>query len=124
MDAPQAKMPRRNTILICIVAFAVTSVLFINFCDLVYACGCHSLWNGADAHCNIHAHHGKHCPWCSHGMSGYSIIFACIQIPEFAVAFALRRRSWIEGLAGTLLSFPVFGGVVALAVGLWDGYWK
>ena len=117
-------MPRRNTILICIAAFAVTSVLFINFCDLVYACGCHSLWNGADAHCNIHAHHGKHCPWCSHGMSGYSIIFACIQIPVFAVAFALRRRSWIEGLAGTLLSFPVFGGVVALAVGLWDGYWK
>ena len=116
-------MPPRNTILICLVAFAVTSVLFINFCDLVYACGCRSLWNGADAHCNIHAQHGKHCPWCSHGKLGYGLIFASIVVPEFLVALALRRRSWMAGLAATLLSFPIFGGIAALAVGLWDGYW-
>lgn len=114
----------RQTLFICLLAFAVTSALFINFCDLVYACGCHSLWNGADAHCNIHAHHGKHCPWCSHGMVGYGLIFASIVLPQFGVAWLLRTKSWVTGLTATLLGFPVFGGIVAVVVGLWDGYWK
>jgi hypothetical protein len=68
--------------------------------------------------------HGRHCPFCSHGMSGYAAIFAAIQLPQFAVAWMMRRQYWGFGLTATLLSFPAFGGIVALAMGLWDGYWK
>ena len=39
-------------------AAAFTSVFFIDFCNLVYQCGCRSLWAGADAACNIHTHGG------------------------------------------------------------------
>ena len=109
--------------LICAIAFVVTSVFFINFCNLVFACGCQSLWNGADQHCNVHVSHGRHCPFCSHGMAGYSVIFAAIIAPQLAIPFWLRRGSWWTRLAVTLAGFPVFGVIVALLAGWWDGYW-
>ena len=113
-----------RTAVFCLVAFAVTSVLFINFCNLAYGCGCHSLWDGADAHCNIHNKYGKHCPWCSHGEAGYGIIFNAVLFPQFLAAFAARRRSLVQQLLITLLSFPISGGIVAVVVGVMDGYWK
>jgi len=112
-----------RTAAICVVAFVVTSVLFINFCNLVYGCGCRSLWDGADAHCNIHNKHGKHCPWCSHGQTGYGVIFSAILFPQWGMAFATRRKSWLLQASSSLLLFPVMGGIVALVVGLMDGYW-
>lgn len=108
----------------CLVAFLITSVLFINFCNLVYGCGCESLWAGAATHCNIHAKHGKHCPWCSHGEAGYGMIFSAVLLPEFGVAYLARRRRFWPQLGMTVASFPLSGGIVALIIGLMDGYWK
>jgi hypothetical protein len=108
---------------IAAIAFLCTSVFFINFCDLVYRCGCRSLWNGAAQHCNIHQPHARHCPWCNHGEAGYGAIFAAILVPQFAVAWWLRRPRWVVRLALTAAVFPVWGFVVAAAVALWDGYW-
>ena len=36
------------------ISFAVTCLFFINVCDWMFDCGCHSLWAGADAMCNVH----------------------------------------------------------------------
>ncbi|MBS1834514.1 MAG: hypothetical protein JST65_17485 [Acidobacteria bacterium] len=109
---------------IYLAAFAVTSVFFINFCDLVYRCGCRSLWNGADAHCNRHAPpHEKHCPFCSHGNTGYAAFFGGIVLPQFAAIRALRNRGWFTRLTAGLATFPIAGGLIAVTVGLLDGYW-
>lgn len=113
-----------KTVAICLVVFLVTSVLFINFCNLVYGCGCESLWAGAATHCNIHAKHGKHCPWCSHGEAGYGMIFSAVLLPEFGVAYLARRRYFWSQLGLAMATFPVSGSIVALIVGLMDGYWK
>ncbi len=113
-----------RTAAFCLLAFCITSVLFINFCNLVYGCGCESLWAGAATHCNIHAKHGRHCPWCSHGETGYGVIFSAVLLPQFGVAFAARRRTWPQQLIATLVSFPVFGGIAAIVVGFMDGYWR
>lgn len=109
---------------IYLIAFVFTSVFFINFCDLVYRCGCRSLWDGADTHCNRHAPAGhKHCPFCSHGDAGYAVFFGGIVLPQFGVVRALRNRGWIAQLTAGLATFPIAGGLLALAVGLLDGYW-
>ena len=114
----------RRTLIVCTIAFALTAVFFIDFCNLVYRCGCTSLWAGADAKCNIHDHAAKkHCPWCSHGETGYGVIFASVLWPQWMVAYLARRRPWKTHLLATVLSFPLAGGLVALAVGLMDGYW-
>lgn len=113
-----------RTLGIAVIAIVFTSVFFINFCDLVYACGCRSLWDGADAHCNRHAPaHAKHCPFCSHGDAGYALFFGGIVLPQLAVVRALRDRGWIPQLSAGLATFPIAGGLMALAVGLLDGYW-
>ena len=112
--------PKAVAALIC---FAATAVLFINFCDLVFGCGCTWLWAGADAHCNIHAHHGKHCPWCSHGMSGYAAIFAAVLLPQLLTVWKLPRGGWLLRTVAGLTVFPLAGSVVALVVGWLDGYW-
>lgn len=113
-----------RTAVFCGVALVLSSVLFINLCNLVYQCGCKSLWDGADEHCNVHAKHGRHCPFCSHGNFGYGVIFSAILFPQFGVAYAARRRSPVQQLTATLVSFPMFFGIVAFVVGLMDGYWK
>ena len=53
---------------IFLIAAAVTSIFFINFCATVFQCGCQSLWGAAAKMCNIHharMHGGKGCPWCT-----------------------------------------------------------
>lgn len=107
-----------------LICFAVTSVLFINFCNLVFDCGCTWLWAGADAKCNIHQAHGKHCPWCSHGMIGYGVIFSAVLLPQILVTWKLPRGGWLIRTAAGLATFPVSGIAVALVVGWMDGYWS
>jgi hypothetical protein len=52
------------------ISFTLTSLFFINLCNLIFRCGCRSLWAGAAVACNIHAQQRHHCPWCSHGTGG------------------------------------------------------
>ena len=107
--------------LIFVVAASATSILFINFCATVFHCGCHSLWRGADAACNIHAEGSHHCPWCAQNPA---YAYAAMVIPQFLISFWSGKCSpWIR-LAAALAAFPVFGGIAALIYGLASGYWK
>lgn len=105
-------------------AAAVTAVFFINFCDLVFRCGCRSLWNGADVACNIHHAAGPHCPWCAIGTAGGVAVFAFIAASHAFVVFSLPRILPVPRIALTFAAFPLTGGVLALILGLVQGYWQ
>jgi hypothetical protein len=105
------------------VSFAATSAFFINLCAAIFRCGCRALWAGADAACNIHVPHAAHCPWCAHGIAGYTVVMVLLCAPQLAVSLWQR---W-GGLTRTLVALaliPAMGLVVALGFGWYDGYWR
>ena len=111
---------RAQKSLIFAASAALTSVFFINFCALVFQCGCRSLWAGADAACNIHRAGVHHCPWCEHNPAlGYGGMIGL----QALISFWPSGFSWPARLAAAALAFPLFGGVAALAYGLASGYW-
>ena len=103
-------------------SFAVTCVFFINVCDLIFDCGCRSLWAGADAFCNVHQAGTRHCPFCARGVPGYAAIMAMVTAPQLAASLWLPWRSGARTVA-CLLVFPAAMLAVGLAVGVYDGYW-
>ena len=107
------------------VAATVTSIFFINFCATIFQCGCQSLFGLAAANCNIHAAHGRHCPWCVYGQTGYSIVYGSMLVAQGLVASGLLFPGWgwMARLCGSLIAFPAVGLVLALAFGLQTGYW-
>ncbi len=103
---------------------AVSGLLFINFCNLVYQCGCRSWWSGAAVSCNIHQAGVPHCPWCINGgMWGYTA-FGVIVVVQAWLAFCNPGPGLLARLGLTLLAFPLLGGVIAVVVGWWTGYWS
>jgi hypothetical protein len=106
-----------------LISFAVTCAFFINFCAWIFQCGCRSLWAGSDMACNIHAAHGHHCPWCSHGLVGYAIVMAGMCAPQFAVAM-FTRWSWTTRTMAALAMIPAAGAVTALIFAWKDSYWR
>ena len=115
-------MPYWKRAAVFAVAAAVTCVFFINFCNLVYQCGCTWLWAGAADHCNIHSG-PKHCPWCEIGTAGQLLVWLSMVIPQGVIAFATQLR-FAQRLGAAILAFPGFGLITALVVGLWRGYWN
>ena len=114
----------RGRLAIFFAASIVTSVLFINFCNFVYQCGCESLWAGAADHCNIHDPQSRHCPWCTIGTTGTAAIWACIVAVQALVAFRWPGLGLWPRAIFVLLAFPVTGAVLALLTGLARGYWR
>ena len=107
---------------ILLIAATVTSLLFINYCDLIFRCGCTWLWAVADAHCNIHAPRGRHCPFC---IKGYGFgVWTFMVLAQAGVVYA--RTSWTcrMRLLFAVLAFPIVGIIPALVLGLWTGYWN
>lgn len=105
-----------------VLALAVDCVFFINLCMLIFKCGCHSLWDGADMACNIHMANMKHCPFCAHGKPGQAVVMLAIIAPQLWVA--LRAPwTWLVRLLASLAIFPVMEGISALVLGSWDRYW-
>ena len=99
-------------------------MLFINFCNLVYQCGCRSLWNGAAVSCNIHQAGVPHCPWCIHGgLWGYAT-FGLIVVAQAWIAFRNAGPGFLPRLGLALLAFPLLGCAMALLAGWWTGYWS
>ena len=111
---------RLQKILIFLGSGAVTSVFFINFCALVFRCGCHSLWAGASRACNIHLAGVHHCPWCAHNSA---LAFAAMLGPQALISFGPAAWPWWKRLALALAAFPVFGGIAAVVYGVASGYW-
>jgi hypothetical protein len=113
----------RVKILVFVAAAATTMTLFINFCNLVYRCGCQSWWAGVADHCNIHAAQPPHCPWCTSALAGNSS-FGVILVVQALVAFMPWRWGGLRRLALTLAAFPLAGGLMALLWGWYAGYWN
>ncbi len=114
-------MPLSKRALICAIAVTITCLLFINFCNLVYQCGCTWLWAGAADHCNIHTG-PKHCPWCAIGTKGQLSVWLSMVIPQGLIAFG-SRLPFLPRLAAAISAFPVMGLLAALLVGWRHGYW-
>ncbi len=111
---------------IFLIAATVTSVFFINFCATVFHCGCQSLWTTAAESCNIHLAHGKHCPWCVFGYTGYVLVYGTMIACQALLAFGGTRWgwSWLLRLIGSLAAFPTSGLILALVLGWYTGYWN
>jgi hypothetical protein len=127
-DAGSMPLPPSKVLLKRLAVFlgaaTAASLLFINFCNLVFQCGCRSLWAGAADHCNIHMAGVPHCPWCaSGGLSGY-VSFAAIVIVQALVAFWPGGGGIARRLLVALLAFPVVGGISAVVSALVTGYWS
>ena len=108
---------------VSVVAAATTYVFMINLCNLVFQCGCRSMWAGMADHCNIHTPGARHCPWCSHGQIGYSTVLALVLIPQFLVSWLPGPWGWRTRLGTALFLFPVVGSLIGLVMGWWEGYW-
>jgi hypothetical protein len=107
-----------------IVSGSITGIFFINLCNLIYRCGCRSIWAGADIACNIHMQGTKHCPWCSHGSGVYAAVLTSILVPQLVLSAYPSRWGWFPRLAASVAAFPIAGLIIALAFGLADGYWN
>lgn len=110
-----------------VISVAITGVFLVNFCDLVFQCGCRSLWNGADAHCNVHDPASRDCPWCAHRPWGDVVPLGAIIGAQAGLCFSRRgpfSGSFVHRLTLSLMMFPLVGGVVALGFGLATGYWS
>ena len=105
-------------------AAAFTSIFFINFCAVVFRCGCASLWSAADIHCNVHMAASRHCPWCAHGLAASVIPWALIVAAQAGISFWPRRMPPAVRLLSALAVFPAMGGLLAAAYGLAAGYWN
>jgi hypothetical protein len=105
------------------VSFVVTCLFFINVCNWLFDCGCHSLWAGADAMCNVHLANAKHCPICSRGIPGYAWVMAAVTLPQLAASVWLGATRLTRTIV-CLLLFPAGMAAVGALLGLYDGYWK
>ena len=115
---------RRSNGLIFVAAAAITSLFFIDFCGAIFACGCVSLWSGADAHCNIHLAGSPHCPWCAYGLAASGIPWVLIVAAQAAISFCPRSMHAVLRLAAAVFAFPLAGGLLAVAYGISSGYWR
>jgi hypothetical protein len=111
-------------IAIFLVSAAFTSAFFIQFCATVFQCGCQAMWSTGAQFCNIHEAHGKHCPWCVYGTTGYALVYGSMLAAQAAVSFWPVGWPRFGRLAGALVAFPVVGAVLAVTMGLITGYWN
>ncbi len=105
-------------------AATVTSVFFINFCATIFQCGCLSLWNGADAHCTVHIHGMRPCPWCRYGVVASTIPYAIMVAVQAGVSFWPRAMPAMVRVAVAVAAFPAVGAILAGIYGWAAGYWK
>jgi hypothetical protein len=115
-------MPVKDRLLPFAVSFVLTCLFFINICDWIFSCGCHSLWAGADAMCNVHVPASRHCPVCSRGIAGYIAIMAAISAPQIAASMWIPR-SRVTRTAVCVLLIPGAMAAIGLVLGSYDGYW-
>lgn len=104
------------------VAAGVTSVFFIQYCDLLFACGCQAHWAAAADHCNIHNAEPPHCPWCIQDSASGRWSFRLTIASQAILALWPGRLGRIRA-ALVFLAFPVVGAAGAIAAGLTTGYW-
>ena len=94
----------------------VTGVFLYPLCDSMFLCGCETMWGGAATHCNVHATHGAHCPWCDHlGLGAFGLL---LTLAGQGAVFALVRRRRGSVLAATLVAVIALPPAVLLSAGV------
>jgi hypothetical protein len=121
MSSPR-NWPRRA--LVFALAAIPTAALSINFCALIFGCGCRSWWAGASASCNIHMREARHCPWCIYDGQGFTVAFLLILAVQAAISFLPGRLDWRYRLPVALAAFPILGSLVAAIYGWISHYWS
>jgi len=106
-----------------LIALAVTGIFFVDWCAVVFQCGCRSLWNGIATYCNIHAPTGPHCPWCEHPLAGGGIAFGGAVVAQWAAVYRTSTSSFMKRLVLALVAFPIASGLVALVQRVVWVYW-
>ena len=109
--------------MVLLAGFAATALLFLDFCDLAFDCGCRAFWLGAAEACNVHDPASRHCPWCSHGFWGGAVPFGAVLGAQTAAVCWPGRWPLAVRIAAVVAALPVVGGLAALAFGLASGYW-
>lgn len=107
---------------LCLLAVGFTGVFFINWCDLVYQCGCTFLWTGASAQCNIHQAQPPHCPWCTNTTAaGGALIFTVLT--QTALTWLPGPLTWLRAMA-VFAASPIAAAAAGAVIGLAAGYWS
>jgi hypothetical protein len=116
--------PRAVRVTALLVAAGLSGVFLIDLCNVVYACGCRSLWAGAASACNVAAADPPHCPWCVAGWWGLGLPLAAIAGVQTAVLLWPGRASLLARVLLAAAAFPAVGTFVAVAWGMIVGYWR
>ena len=95
----------------------------MNLCDLIFDCGCVSVWNGSTATCNVHNAAGPHCPWCSHPFTAGASAFLAVLAAQAWIALGPLPVEIGTRLVAAILAFPVLAGAMGWLHGTWYGYW-
>lgn len=104
-------------------AAGIAHVFFVQFCDLLFRCGCEALWAGAAQHCNIHNAAPPHCPWClDDGILG-QLSFWAIVVSQCGLTLWPGRFGAARAVAA-FLAFPAVGAIGGLLAGLSTQYWR
>ena len=92
----------------------ITSAFFIDFCNLVYRCGCKSLWNGARRSLQHSLKWDPSLPLvlvsADGGASGIWLMIVVL-CSVFSL-FGCNNCAWIPHILVTLSAFPIVGGAV------------
>ncbi len=105
------------------VAGVGTFVFLIQFCDLLFDCGCEAAWAGAATHCNINVAGPPNCPWCVQDGAYGAIAFGMILTAHAGLALWPGRLS-LTRIIAVFLAFPVVGAVAGVLTGWMTGYWQ
>jgi hypothetical protein len=105
--------------LLAALAIVSASVLMPPMCNLLFKCGCSWLWTTAAANCNVHNASPPHCPWCSHGATGYYLPYVGFIAGQFlagALVFRFTGQFLLAALSVVAAMLPVgyLMGVVTL----------
>ena len=105
------------------VCAGISALFIIDYCDLLFDCGCRSLWAGAAEHCNIHDPTTRDCPWCAAGLWGVLLPLGGVIAGQAVVLLAPGRLALRWRIAAALAAALVIGGGFGLGFGLAAGYW-
>ena len=108
---------------IFVVGLGATSVLFLDLCDLIFACGCEAFWLTAAEHCNIQTAGRPDCPWCATGLWGSVVPIGAVAGAQAMAALPSGTGSAARRLTLVTAALPIVGGLVGVVFGLVLGYW-
>jgi hypothetical protein len=104
------------------ISWAASLAAIHKLCGTMFGCGCTWIWEGGSEHCNIHHPFPPHCPWCTHGLTGFLWVPALLLLAEAVVVMRLRKRSIIVLLVAAAATYLAVGAAAGLVSALMEGY--